>query len=214
LIPVLARPQRIRPLLADIAAATPEPHRVLFIADDDDEAEIAALDTEGADYIAVGHPRNYSAKINAGYHATTEPLLFSGADDLHFHRGWLSAAIARLSPHVHVVGTNDLGNEAVMRGEHSTHTLFTRAYIEAESGVTDEPDTVLHEGYPHDYCDNEFIGTARYRGRFAMALDSRVEHMHWVWKKGKIDPVYQRAMQSTTVGRMLYMRRRRMWGNL
>jgi hypothetical protein len=211
LIPVLARPHRVAPLLADIAAATPEPHQVLFIADVDDRKQIEALYKAGAEYIAVDHPRNYAAKINAGYRATTAPLLFSGADDLHFHPGWLSTATAHLSERIHVVGTNDLGNDAVMRGDHSTHTLFTRHYIDTESGVIDHPGSVLFEGYPHDYCDNEFIDTAKHRKRFAMALDSHVEHMHWVWNKGVKDPVYEKAMATSAVGRRVYLRRRRLW---
>jgi hypothetical protein len=112
---------------------------------------------------------------------------------------------------VEVVGTNDLGNPLVMRGEHSTHTLFTRRYINERSGVLDEPNKVLHEGYPHEYCDDEFIQTAKARGCFAMALDSHVEHMHWAWKKGQIDPVYRAAMAKTSIGAALFKERRRMW---
>jgi glycosyltransferase involved in cell wall biosynthesis len=211
LIPVLARPHRIVPLLADISAATPEPHRVLFIADADDRDELRALRYAGAEYITVNQPRNYAAKINAGYRATTEPLLFSGADDLHFHPGWLAVALTYLTDQIHVVGTNDMGNEIVMRGEHSTHTLFTRHYIETDSGVIDTPNQVLCEAYPHDYCDNEFIETAKSRSRFTMAADSRVEHMHWVWNKGEIDPVYQKAMRVAWKGRAIFTRRQALW---
>jgi glycosyltransferase involved in cell wall biosynthesis len=211
LIPVLARPHRVEPLLSDIKAATPQNHRILFIADVDDNEEITALEQAGADYITVDQPRNYAAKINAGYHATNETLVFSGADDLHFHSNWLPRASMRITSQIHVVGTNDLGNESVMRGEHSTHTLFTRHYIETESGVVDAANTVLHEGYPHDYCDNEFIETAKSRGRYVMAFDSVVEHMHWVWGKGTIDDVYRKAMSMSSVGRALFERRRRLW---
>lgn len=211
IIPVLRRPHRVRPLIDDIEAATPSEHRILFIADDDDHEEIAALDKAGADYLTVAHPRNYAAKINIGYHASTEPLLYSAADDLHFHPYWLGRAAARLTPQIQVVGTNDLGNAYVMRGEHSTHTLFTRHYIETESGVVDTPNTVLHEGYPHDYCDNEFIETAKSRGRFAMEFHSHVEHMHWAWNKGVIDDVYRKAMEKSPVGRALFLQRQALW---
>lgn len=214
IIPVLARPHRVAPLLADIAAATPEPHRVLFVADVDDPAEIAALEAAGAEFIVVDQPRNYAAKINAAYHASTEPVLLSAADDLHFHAGWLPAALALLSDTVQVVGTNDLGNARVIKGDHSTHTLFTRRYIETESGVIDTPNTVLHEGYPHDYCDDEFIGTAKARGRFAMAFDSHVEHLHPAWGKGDADPVYTKAKAQVRIGRRLFIQRRNLWRRL
>lgn len=197
--------------MGDIKAATPQRHRVLFIADIDDEAEIAALEQAGADYITVDQPRNYAAKINAGYRASEETLLYSGADDLHFHPNWLPRAAMCITSQIHVVGTNDLGNELVMKGEHSTHTLFTRHYIETESGVIDTPNTVLYEGYPHDYCDNEFVETAKARGRFVMAFNSVVEHMHWVWGKGTIDDVYRKAMDMSAVGRALFEQRRPLW---
>lgn len=214
IIPVLARPHRVAPLLADIRAATPEPHRVLFVADVDDEPELAALEAAGAEYIAVDQPRNYAAKINAAYRASTESVLLMAADDIHFHPGWLPAALAQLSDEIQVVGTNDLGNARVMKGEHSTHTLFTRHYIETESGVLDTPGTVLFEGYPHDYCDDEFIGTARARGRFAAALNSHVEHLHYAWGKGETDEVYEKARKNVSVGRKLHIARRNMWRRL
>lgn len=212
-VPVLARPHRVAPLLADIEAATPEPHRVLFVADVDDAPELAALRAAGAEFITVDQPRNYAAKINAAYRSSTEPLLFSAADDLHYHPGWLTAARARLSDRIHVVGTNDLGNRRVMEGRHSTHTLFTREYIERRSGVLDQPNTVLCEMYPHDYVDDEFVGVAKARGTFVSASDSVVEHLHWAWGKGETDEVYEGAMRRREEGRAIHVRRRKMWRN-
>jgi glycosyltransferase involved in cell wall biosynthesis len=214
IIPVLGRPHRVAPLLKDIEAATPEPHRALFVADVDDPDEIQALEDAGAEYITVDRPRNYSAKINAAYRATTEPVLLAAADDLHFHPGWLTAALAHLSETVCVVGTNDMGNPRVMKGEHSTHTLFTREYIETRSGVIDRPNTVMNEDYPHDYCDDEFVGTAKARKCFAMAFDSYVEHLHHAWGKGEKDAVYVKAEAMRRTGRRLFIRRRALWRHL
>lgn len=212
IVPVLARPANVEPLLDSLWEATPEPYRVLFVADEGDDAEIAAIERAGADYITTTKPRNnYASKINAGYHASTEPLFFTGADDLRFHVGWLSEAIRHLSDTVKVVGTNDLGNPRVIAGNHSTHTLITREYIETESGVIDRPDTVLCESYPHEYCDDELIQTAIARGRFAHAHDSVVEHLHPIFGKAEDDATYRLGRARTRIGKRIFLRRKRLW---
>jgi hypothetical protein len=48
----------------------------------------------------------------------------------------------------------------VIRGEHSTHPIIVRSYIEGQ-GAIDEPGKALHEGYWHNFVDDELIGTAR-----------------------------------------------------
>jgi glycosyltransferase involved in cell wall biosynthesis len=211
LVPVLRRPHRVAPLLESIEAATPEPHHVLFIADEDDTAEITALDKAGAEYLALSPPVNYAAKINAGYRASTESLFFMAADDLDFHAEWFRRAASYLSADIDVVGTNDLCNPRVMCGQHSTHTLVRRSYIESQSGVIDEPDTVLHEGYKHEYCDDEFVQTAQSRGCYAHAFDALVEHLHPLVEKAPDDETYELGRAETNVSRRLFRRRKRLW---
>lgn len=210
LVPVLRRPHRVRPLLDSIEAATPAA-RVLFIADPDDHAEIAAVgaaqEVPGIDLLILAG--NYAQKINAGVRHTTEPLIFLGADDLHFHPGWLEGAKRRLSSPVGVVGTNDLCNPRVIAGEHATHFLVARWY--AELGTIDEPGKLLHEGYPHEYVDNELIGTAKHRGAYAHAADSLVEHLHPLAGKAPMDDLYAAARRRMRHGQRLYQRRRRLW---
>jgi hypothetical protein len=46
-----------------------------------------------------------------------------------------------------------------MAGRHSTHSLVTRDYVE-RFGTIDEAGVVLHEGYPHEFVDDEFVQTA------------------------------------------------------
>lgn len=207
LIPVLRRPQNVSPLLASIEEATPEPYRVLFICDPSDREEQQAIDDAGAARINVRG--NYARKINRGIQATDEPLIFFGADDLKFHPLWLERATARLSKTVGVVGTNDLGNRRVMRGEHATHPLVARWYCEL--GTIDDPRRTLHEEYPHEFVDDEFIQTAQHRNAFAPALDSYVEHLHPLWGKATTDELYDGQRSRMRIGRRIYQRRRKLW---
>lgn len=207
LIPVLRRPQNVAPVLASARETVPDA-RVLFIADRDDEVEIAAL--RGHDFITVSSGTNYAAKINAGFDASSEPLCFSGADDIRFRPGWFEEAKALLTDEVQVVGTVDRWNSRTERGRHSTHTLFTRRYVD-ESGTIDEPGKVLHEGYPHEYCDDEFVQTAMARCAYAHAFESVVEHLRPLIDTPDEDEVYKLGRSTTVRGRRLFARRRRLW---
>jgi glycosyltransferase involved in cell wall biosynthesis len=206
IVPVLRRPQNVRPLLASIRQTTPGA-RVLFVCDPDDDAEQRAIEAEGAEMLIVDG--NYAKKINRAVEETSEPLLFLGADDLRFHPGWLEAAKARLTEGIGVVGTNDMCSDRVMAGEHSTHSLVTRDY--AELGTIDDPTRLLHEGYKHEFVDDEFVETAVRRNAFAHAADSLVEHLHPVAGKAAIDELYAKAFRRELRGRLTYMRRRRLW---
>jgi glycosyltransferase involved in cell wall biosynthesis len=209
LVPVLRRPQNVKPLLRSISAATPEPHRVLFICDPDDTEEHEAIAAAGGEMIAPGG--SYAAKINTGYRHTREPLLFTAADDLHFHPDWLSRALKHMTDGIGVVGTNDICNPRVMCGQHSTHTLVRRSYVVTQSGVVDEPDKIYHEGYAHEYCDDEFVQTAMARGVYAHAFDAIVEHRHYLVGKAEDDDTYRLGRSRTRLSRRLFIQRRRLW---
>lgn len=210
LVPVLDRPQNVRPLLDSIAAATPDPYRVLFIVDPDDVAEREAVRRARSEHVhSTLLAGGYARKINAGIRATHEPLIFLGADDLDFKPGWLGAALAKLEPGIGVVGTNDLGNERVKRGEHATHSLVTREY--AELGTIDEPGKLLHEGYHHWKVDDELVATAKHRGAWAFAKDSRVEHLHPYWKKAPMDDTYRKGEEQHRLDARRFRKRVRLW---
>lgn len=211
LVPVLRRPHRVKPLLESIAAATPGEPRVLFIADADDDDELAALSEVGAEYLKLEPPVSWARKINAGYEATTEPFLFIAADDLAFHPGWFARAMSYMRPGIEIVGTNDICNPRVMCGQHATHMLIRRSYIERQSGVIDEPGKVVHEGYPHEYADDELVQTAMARGVYAHAFDSIVEHLHPLVDKAPDDDTYRLGRSQTRVGKRLFYSRRHLW---
>jgi hypothetical protein len=214
LIPVLNRPEQVERVVLSLeeslveADATP-----YFIANQDDTEEIAALQDLEVPYLTVGPraPGDYARKINHAVRATREPWLFLGADDLKFAPGWLDVAIAVAEREgVGVVGTNDLGNPAVIRGQHSTHSLVSREYA-VERGSIDQPRLLLHEGYDHQFVDNEFVETARHRGQFAFAQRAVVEHLHPHWGKAENDSTYEIAVASYRRDQEIFRRRRRLW---
>ena len=210
LVPMLGRPQHVGPLLDSLDATTPAA-RVLFVVSPHDTEVHAEIDRHDRERLTVPYQPSgdYARKINAGYRHTTEPLIFCGASDLKFHPGWYEAALAKLGPEIGVVGTNDLGNPRVTSGGHSTHSIVTRWY--ADLGTIDEPHAILHEGYTHEFIDDELIGTAKSRKAWAMALDSHVEHLHPCWGKAPTDQSYQRMHERMARSRPLYEQRRRLW---
>lgn len=210
-VPMLGRVHRIHPLLESIHAATPRA-RVIFGCTPSDRAVIETLNRAGQENFSV--PRrdagDYARKINTGYRATIEPLIFLGADDLHFHPGWLDKALDKLEPGIGVVGTNDLGSPRVTSGEHSTHSLVTRAYAD-RYGTLDQPGEILFEGYVHEYVDDELVGTAKSRAAYAFAMDSHVEHLHPNYGKAPYDPLYGRQGMRMRKSRRLFNQRRVLW---
>lgn len=215
LIPVLRRPHRVDPLLRSLEKATPEPHRVLFICSAGDQAEIHEVQASIADWLIIppNEMGDYAKKINAGVASTQEPLLFLGADDLDFHLGWLSSAMRLLAdPAVGVVGTQDLCNSRVLAGEHSTHSLMRRSYIE-QHGTIDESGKALHEGYWHEFVDDEQVATAKYRDAWAFASESVVEHLHPMVGKAEFDDLYRLQRHRMVQGRRLFHERQHLWSH-
>lgn len=217
LVPMLGRPHHVAPLLESIAATTPDEWRALFVlTPGDDEVEAAVQVAAGkdgrVDILHVGpHARgDYSRKINAGIAATDEEHIFTGASDLRFHPGWYEAALAMMTPGIGVVGTNDLGNLGTRNGGHATHFLVTRWYVE-QHGTIDEPGKFYHEGYPHEFVDNEAYETAKTRRMYAHARDAIVEHLHPLWGKASWDPMYEQMRHRIDVGSVLFRERRLLW---
>lgn len=212
IVPMLGRPYHVTPLLESIYTNTPDNPRVLFVVSPDDYAVHAEIDRAQVERISVEYSQigDYAKKINKAKDHTQEPLMFLGASDLHFHPGWYQAATARLDGKIGVVGTNDLGSDRVKKGQHSTHSLVTRAYVDA-FGTIDQPGKVLCELYWHEYVDDEFVETAKYRSAFAAATDSIVEHLHPNWGKAPTDPTYEAQQSRMARSVRIYRRRRPAW---
>lgn len=211
LVPVLRRPHRVAPLVDSIEQTTPEPHRVVFICSPDDEAEHDAVLASDAEMLVVTSPvgpGDYARKINRGVANTGEPFVFLAADDLRFRPNWLERAAELMSDTVGVVGTNDLGNKHVLAGHHATHSLVARWYTEL--GSVDGPG-LLHEGYDHNFVDNELVETAQARKAWAFAAGSVVEHLHPSWGKAEWDDVYERGRSGWNADRRLFRQRCPKW---
>lgn len=150
----------------------------------------------------------FAEKVNRAFEVTEEPWLFLVGDDVHFHPAWLDQAMetARTTG-AHVVGTNDLGNPAVLAGEHATHMLVRREYVEHTGASWDGPGVLCHEGYRHWFVDNELVAAAKQVGAWAPCLLAVVEHMHPIWKKGADDAVYRLGQDAAEADRELWFQR-------
>lgn len=211
IVPMLGRPHTITPLVDSIRATAPTA-RILFGCSPGDTDVLDELHRQGLELFTVPGPSrgDYARKINTGYRISDTPLIFTGACDLLFHPGWLEAAVAELRDGIGVVGTNDLGSRRVMAGLHSTHSLITRDYVE-RFGTIDQPGLVMHEGYLHEFVDDELVQTAISRDAFAFAFDSHVEHLHPAWGKADTDDLYEQTPYRMRIGRKIYRQREQLW---
>jgi hypothetical protein len=199
IVPVLNRPGRVAPLLASLADEL-RAHPIFMCSPGDDD-EIREVMNHGLAMHVVGYPAgpgDYARKINDAYAIIARGAaewLFTGADDLTFHPGWLDAALAAHEQHGgRVVGTNDMWNPSVRNGRHSTHSLVRMDYIAELGGSFDGPGIVYHEGYDHQCVDNELVFVAKQRGEFVHAPDSFVEHLHPFAKKSQMDATYEKTL--------------------
>jgi hypothetical protein len=154
-------------------------------------------------------PGTFAEKVNHGYAKTAEPWLFLVGDDVRFHPGWLDHAQAVAGDQFHVIGTNDLGNPRVTSGEHATHLLVRRSYVDEFGASWDGPGVVAHEGYRHWFVDDEIVAAAKQRGVWAMALASSVEHLHPNWGKAEPDEVYELGASRAQADRKTFKARLR-----
>ncbi len=180
--------------------------RVLFIPDPGDSAERRMIADVGADeLVAEG---NYAAKIRAGVGASDEPLVLTAADDVEPHPGWFERAIVAMSaPGVQAVGINDLRER---QREHATHFLMAREY--AQTPIIDGDPGPFCERYHHWAVDDEFIATARFRGVYAYAADSVIEHHHYMDGKSPDDETYRVGRDRAHLDLRLLRGRSHLWG--
>lgn len=163
------------------------------------------------DYRGMG---TFAEKVNRGYAISDEEWIFIVGDDVHFHAGWLDQAMetARTTGKA-VIGTNDLGNQMVTAGEHATHLLIRRDYVEKTGASWDGPGLVCHEGYRHWFVDNEIIAAAKQVDEWAPCLTSIVEHMHPLFNKGQQDPVYRIGQEAAEADRERWFTRAGIYGD-
>jgi hypothetical protein len=188
---VKARVGNIPDLAASLKATTGLARLILVVDDDEHSDELSGYGS------TVIFPGSFARKINHAYEWTAEnspaPWFQVVGDDCRFHPGWLdhSEHVARLYG-AKVVGSNDLANDRVIKGEHATHWMIARDYIDEQGASWDGPGVVAHEGYRHWYVDDEIVHAARQRGVFQMALGAKIEHFHPIAGKAETDEVYEK----------------------
>lgn len=227
IVPVLNRPHRIVPVVSSIIASVPGAQVIIVPSAEIEETDamhdafIDAMDI--SDLVEVRpyrdvHPQcgNYAKKVNWAMREWSDATwIFTGADDLYFHDGWWEATERlRYVPSFGVVGTNDLGHPRVYAmGETSTHSLVRFSYA-WNQGLIDDPTSgkILHEGYVHEFVDDEMVGTAKYRGAWSFCFEAHVEHMHPIWNKAPWDATYDDQGRRMNESRALYAQRCSLWG--
>jgi hypothetical protein len=220
IVPVLGRPQNAKPFMDSLRASGAELAKVYAVvdwnasvADDPDEGrEVAYAWTEaGAKVLWFDDhdrgPGTFAEKVNEGYFSTTEPWIFLVGDDVRFHPGWLDHVQHAARDGAHVIGTNDLHNPRVVSGEHATHLLIRRNYIDERGASWDGPKIVCHEGYRHNFVDDEIVTVAKQRDVWAFAPHSKVEHLHPFWGNAEMDATYERGASSALQDKVLFEQR-------
>ena len=188
IIPVLHRPKNVEPLMRSLRASTGLA-TAWFVVEKGDDVEAAEVERCGGNVLF--YSGTFAEKVNFAFGACESPWVFLAGDDVRFRPGWLDQAqeVARRYDG-QVIGTNDLANPRVMRGEHATHMMISREYILEQGSSWDGPGVVCHEGYHHWFVDDEIVTLAKQRKVFQMALGSEVEHVHPMVGKAENDDVY------------------------
>ena len=179
---VKERYEHLEPLYRSLKASTGLA-RCWFIVDDDETTErVETLEAMGA--VVIRESGSFPHKLNVWWDSrqdlTDEPewVQVTG-DDCRFHPNWFNQAMFIADKYgAKVIATNDLANPRVTRGEHATHPLINRGYIETEGSSWGGPGVFCHEGYSHNFVDDEIVTVAKQRGVFQAALGSIVEHLH------------------------------------
>jgi GT2 family glycosyltransferase len=207
-IPVLGRAERLAPLLASINENTTVAHYTNFVCSPGDDAAIeAASELPAVTTVVDWQPDrgDYARKIN---HAValadgSYDWIFTGATDIEFTKDWdlLAFAAAEASPErAGVIGTVDNCNPRTRGAMHSTHSLVARWFIEQRGHV-------LHEGYWHNFVDDELITVARSLRAYVPSA-AVVQHFHPLHGTAPDDDTYQRGQQNFADDRRLFARRK------
>lgn len=215
IIPALHRPQNVKPLMESLRASTALATAWWVIEPDDDEEREAVTAAGGQLFRKAG---TFAQKVNTAYLLRQPgwvndlipmaPWILLVGDDVRFHPGWLDKALEVANRwDADVVGTNDLLNPRVMRGEHATHMLIRRSYIDEIGSSWDGPGIVAHEGYHHWYVDDEIVMAAKLRGRFQAALGSHVQHFHPMNGTTPMDEIYELGTKHVETDKALFTRR-------
>jgi glycosyl transferase family 2 len=211
IVPVLGRPGNAAPFMASLKASGAPLAKVYAVADQADAETAAAWLQTGATVIVrpLEEGRGtFAQKVNCAYERTTEPWLLLTGDDVRFHPGWLDHAQHAARDGADVVGTNDMHNPRCASGEWSPHPLIRRAYADEVGASWDGPKVVAHEGYRHNFPDDEIAAAAKQRGGWAFASHAKVEALHPMWGNAADDATYALGREHFEADKALFEKRR------
>lgn len=205
IVPVVGRPWAAAPFMASLAG---EPRvRVVAVCEAVDEPSQVAWFGQCAT-VLFGEARTFAEKVNAAYSCGSSEWLLLVGDDVRFTPGWLDACLAAADGTGHVIGTNEPTSRRVRSGLHSCHPMIRRSYVDTVGASWDGPGVVCHEGYGHQFVDDEIVLAAKQRGVWRFAADAVLEHLHPVHGFGEDDDTYRRGRRTAVADRRLFTERR------
>lgn len=202
LIPTLNRTHLLKALINNIRETTPEPHEIYFMTSNKESKKV--IEENGAVCFNDVGSTDLITRTNALYRLTDEPLIYTGSDDIKFHKNWYPKMLEKIREGYHVVVPQDLLNP------NGTQALITREYIQDQSCCIDVPNVVYFPGYKHEYAETEQFEVAKKRGVFARS-DAVVEHLHWVNSKNVRDGDYLIGQNNSLGSRELFEERMHLW---
>lgn len=204
IVPCLHRPRNVGRLMRSLRASTGLA-TAWWVCEDGDQEQADEVRAHGG--VVLTRSGTFAEKVNYAYTQTSRRRFFITGDDVVFRPGWLDHCQHVADRYdAKVIGTNDLGNPRVMAGEHATHMMIDRGYVDTVGASWDGPGIVCHE-YGHWYVDDEIVTAAKQRGVWQMALGAIVEHLHPVWGKADDDEVYRKGQRQADRDRRKFEQR-------
>lgn len=213
LVPTVKRAQAIIPFTDAVRQTTPlGAYEIVFITDPGDKQTLGVISgpVAGRDTRMVEQGGSFPQKINAGAANSKAPFVLCCGDDVIFRAGWWEALDLHLAGDVGVIGTNDLTPRTKDKN-HATAQVVARSYIDDPGAAWREPGHVFHEGYHHNFADDELCRLAIFRGLFVFVEDCHLHHLHPIWGTKDWDEIYEKGQQHYDRDRDLYRKRRRAW---
>jgi glycosyltransferase involved in cell wall biosynthesis len=213
IIPTYNRPQMMKKNVENIFEVTDMSDvDIIFVVEEDDKESIEAGHDLDAIVLINQRTRGYAGANNTASRTLTHNYFYTANDDFFFHENWLPPLL-ELSENFGVVSPNDLGNPSSISGTMGTSFLVSRTYLPL--ACVDSSGDLFHEGYIHNFCDNEITETAKSHGQFVSCPVSLVEHLHPAFGKSIEGLVYERQADAALfeIDRTRFESRRNLWGH-
>ncbi len=206
-VPVMRRPQNAERFTKSLRESDADAE-VFAVYDAEDAATREAWEAAGAWMVLAETGESYACKVNWAFQFVTTPWVFICGDDVIFDPEWFKPIryIINRQPEIRVIGVPDGSGSTA---DFAPHFLLAADYVTERGASWDGPGVVCHEGYRHNYVDNEIIDVAKKRGVWHLCRTSLVEHLHPAWRKGEWDEVYKIGVDSAPADAALYERRMR-----